>query len=283
MTQISRPFQIAIAVVALFGAVWAVALRGHSSSSPEPSAPKAAAKSSSAPNGSSAGAPSKIYHGAAPGVEGLSRAVAKAHGAVATSEQNAKQLQEKSAEASSANPTSASSSSSSSSSSRAGGAAAPATKSVAPAKSSTHPARKGSSPPASHHAGALARQKAVEAELAHGRVVALLFWSKSGADDKAVHAELQLLAKIHHGLRAHRSDPRVRRLDKTFGLELAKPIAVHEAGAGQVASFGSFTRGVQVFGTPTLLVIGKTGKTITLTGFQDAYSIEQTIDEVRHA
>ena len=56
---------------------------------------------------------------------------------------------------------------------------------------------------------------------------------------------------------------------------------VQEASASQVASFGSITRGVQVYATPTMLVINKHGQTIVLTGVQDAFSIEQAIDEAR--
>src|SRR6478736_5391653 len=103
MTQISRPFQIALAAVAVLGVVWVLALHGHSSNSTQPA-------SQSSGGGNSAASPSKIYHGSAPGVEGLTRAVDKAHGAVATSQQNAKELEEKSAAASSANAPSTSSS-----------------------------------------------------------------------------------------------------------------------------------------------------------------------------
>ena len=84
MAQLSRPYQIILGVVVVFGLIWAVALRSHSSNpnEPTPSAPTAATHSA-ATNGNSAGnpaAPTPIYHGAAPGVEGLTRAIAKAHG-----------------------------------------------------------------------------------------------------------------------------------------------------------------------------------------------------------
>src|ERR1700720_1730825 len=102
MAQLSRPYQIALGVVALLGLVWVMALRGHGSNPSEPS-PASPAKSTPAPTAASeakpAAAPTPVYHGAAPGVEGLTRAIAKAHGAVATSQQNAQQLQGKSAQA----------------------------------------------------------------------------------------------------------------------------------------------------------------------------------------
>src|SRR6202011_847891 len=89
MAQLSRPFQIALAALALFAIVWLLALRGHSGGTSEPGSP-------AAPSKSSASAPSSVYHGSAPGVEGLTRDLAKAHGAVTTSEQNAKKLEKKS-------------------------------------------------------------------------------------------------------------------------------------------------------------------------------------------
>src|SRR3981081_2694660 len=70
MAQISRPFQIALAALALFAIVWLLALRGHSSGTSE------SGSSSSAPSQSSR--PSSVYHGSAPGVEGLTRDLAKA-------------------------------------------------------------------------------------------------------------------------------------------------------------------------------------------------------------
>ena len=283
MTQISRPFQLAIAAVAVLGLIWVFALRGHSSPT-KPSSPHAAAATQpaskaaapSAGPGKTGGTASNIYHGAAPGVEGLTRAIAKAHGAVKTSQQNAKRLTEESDRASSVK----SSSSSSSSSSSASSAPAPA-KSSAPA-TATKPSSAGrSSKTGTSTAGVPRLQRTVESELRRGRVVVLLFWNDEGADDVVVHRELQLLVKAHRGHAGSRRN--IKQLRNTFGHALRKPIAVHEAAESQVAAFGSFTHGVQVLGTPTLLVIGKHGKTITLTGLQDAYSIEQTIDEARHA
>src|SRR6476646_1278256 len=108
MTQISRPFQIALAAMVLLAAVWFVALRGHSggsessgSSASSASAPPAAPAKTPAKSAGSGGAPrgGSVYHGPAPGLEGLTRAITKAQGAVALSQRNAKQLQEKSAQA----------------------------------------------------------------------------------------------------------------------------------------------------------------------------------------
>ena len=92
MAQLSRPFQIALAAMGVLVAVWFVALRGHSSSS-SGSGGTPQAHSQPAPAAAKPGAASPIYHGSAPGVEGLTRAIAKAHGAVALSERNARSLQ----------------------------------------------------------------------------------------------------------------------------------------------------------------------------------------------
>ncbi len=103
MAQLSRPYQIALGAVAVLGLVWVMALRGHAAnpSEPAPTAPPAPSSTAKAvAEAKAAAAPTPVYHGAAPGVEGLTRAIAKAHGAVATSQQNAAQLKRKSSEAS---------------------------------------------------------------------------------------------------------------------------------------------------------------------------------------
>jgi hypothetical protein len=60
-------------------------------------------------------------------------------------------------------------------------------------------------------------------------------------------------------------------------------VAIEVASPHEVASFGSITRGVQVYGTPTLLVVNGKGQTTTLTGLQDAYAIKQAIRETQHS
>jgi hypothetical protein len=128
-----------------------------------------------------------------------------------------------------------------------------------------------------------AGQRTVEAELAKGNVAVVLFWNPNGADDVIVHRELQLLVHVHHKIQPFEGNPVVKRLLKVFGLELDKKIAVTEAPSSAAASYGSITRSIQVYGTPTLLMIDKQGKTIVLTGLQDAFSMEQAIDEARNA
>jgi hypothetical protein len=252
MAHISRPFQIVVAVFLVFACVWLFALQKHSStatsssSAPVVSAttPAASAPSKAASSAASAtakakpkGASSHVYHGPVPGLEGLTRDISKAHHAVGVS-----------------------------------GEAAPSSSSAAPVtKASTHASTKTSTKTSSKTStstthkssnaapATLAGQRTVEAELAKGDVVLLLFWNPKGVEDMSVHRALQQVAQAERG--AH---PRV---------------AVQEALAGQVASYGSVTRGVQVYATPTLFVINKKGQAIVLTGVQDAFSIEQSIAE----
>jgi hypothetical protein len=95
--------------------------------------------------------------------------------------------------------------------------------------------------------------------------VIVLFLQPSGADDIAVRAQLRALQAFH----------------KAFGLRQNRNIVVHEARANEVGSFGSFTRAVQVYTTPTMLIILPNGKTSAITGLTDAYAIQQAISEAR--
>jgi len=91
MSQVSRPMQIALAATLLLAAVWFVALRPKSSNAGGAPAP-APAPAAQAPTASSSGA--------APGVAGLKRAIAKAHGAVATANGDASRAASSSADGS---------------------------------------------------------------------------------------------------------------------------------------------------------------------------------------
>jgi hypothetical protein len=275
MAQISRPFQIAFVAVALLAGVWLFALRGHStgtsapSSSVAPTATTPARSSASSSPGGHAGSPKAVYHGSAPGVEGLTRAIAKAHGAVATSQQNAKDLERKSAEASST--VAPATSNSTASAPRTGGTA------VKPA-----PAAPSKTPGASSQTLAPSKQASVEAELKKGSVVVVLIWNPHGVEDQIVHENLLALARLHHRF-AHAKLNRPSKRSKGLRIELEAPIAIHSATPGQVATFGSFTRDVQIFSTPTFLVINKSGQVSTLTGAPGILSIEQATDEARHS
>jgi hypothetical protein len=290
MAQVSRPFQIALAAVVLFAVVYFVALQGHGASSSSPSAASAPA-STPAPATTST-APAGRTH-----IEGLTRAVHHAHEAVAASQRAADKSAGSSAEAPSQGTGSTASSTTVVTKHGAGGSSATVTtkhssagaSSVAVTKhgaagASTTVVTKHATTPAAHKvvAGAIpAQQAAVESELKRGEVAVILFWSKKGADDRVVHAELQILLAAHHEVAVHPNKAQVRKLRLATGLELEKKIAVHYASASQVTSFGTFTKTVQVYGTPTILIVNKHGAVTTINGLTDAFAIEQTIDEAR--
>jgi hypothetical protein len=296
MQQLSRPYQIALVVLVVAAAAWFAAFGRHSSSGSSSSgssqAPSAPAQPSSQPSSGSASASSHIYHGSAPGVEGLSKDIAKAHGAVSTSEANARHLEEKSAQATAVSPGEATGSATApaTGAANAPAAKAPAAKApaTAPSSQTAHPG--GATPthaatrhaavpaPATRHAavpapathqhprptsavgaiGAPVGQKEVETAVAQGKVAVLLFWNPAGTNDRAVHGQVRTVVSS-------------RRL----------PTALFESSAKGVAFFGAITRQVPVYGTPTILIVGAKGHTTSLMGLQDAFSIEQAIREVR--
>lgn len=274
MAQLSRPYQLGLLAVVLLAAAWLLLIQGHNNSPSAPasqaSAPAAtsATSTASSPPASQSGSSAHIYHGPAPGVEGLTRDIAKAKGAVETSKQNARQLQEKSAQASgeptraSTAPSAAAKAPATAAATPTKAAATPAAKAPAPAKSPARTRTTTTSPGAAAKPAmtTLGAQRSVEAQLAQGKIALILFWNPRSADDQAVH---EALAQLQHNSRLG--------------------IAVHEASAEQVADFGTITRGVQVYGTPTLLVVDKQGKVMTLTGLQDAFSIEQAVQEAKRA
>lgn len=287
MAQLSRPFQIALLALGLFVLAWFAVLHrpgGSSTSSSSPSvsssagsASKGSAAAGSASNGSAAAGSSSVYHGSAPGVEGLTRDVQRAHGAAAQVESNGREVQSKAAQApgeAASGGTPAATSHAAASAHTGAGASATASVAAGPHASSgtastsaskarvgttqrTPHARSGSAAAAPSHSQSTTAT-AVAAELKHGETVLLLFWNPHSFDDKAVKIEMKLAA--------HR---------------LGHSVVVHYARAKQVNSFGSITRDIQVYQTPTLLIINPKLKVTTLTGLTDSYSIEQAVAEAR--
>jgi hypothetical protein len=284
MAQISRPFQIALVVVVLLAGVWLFVLHGSSntadtntnaSSSPvvtssvAPS--KAPVKHHSAPDKAHHAAVTKASaHSPRKGHATAVHAAAKSH----TPAHTTRPAHRTAAAPAASHPSSAKTPATHK------GAPASATATHAASASTTH---KTSTP--QHKSSAFVTptgQKEVEAELKQGKIVVLLFWNPKGSDDVVVHNELQLLLKLHSAARSAKAKANeFRHAEKFFGLELDKQIAVHEAHANQVSSYGSITRSDQIYGTPTMLVINPKGQAITLTGIIDAYSIEQAIEEAR--
>jgi cobalamin biosynthesis Mg chelatase CobN len=255
MAQISRPFQIALAAMGVLVAVWFFALRGHSSGSSS-SGGSPQAQPQPAPPAAQPGAASPIYHGSAPGVEGLTRAIAKAHGAVAASEHNAQSVQEQSARASSSAQAASGATTTASRPAPSPAASSHAAASATVATSGAHgpqPNARRSSVPVVN-----SKQAAIEGELKRGKVAAILLWSANGSIDAVVRHELQ-----------------------AAGHALGGSVVVYEAHPSQVASFGSFTSAVPVYATPTILIVNRHGHTTTVSGLTDSFSIEQAIGEAR--
>jgi hypothetical protein len=258
MAQLSRPYQIGLAAVAVLAAAWLLLLHGHRNSASSSSASPTAQVSPSPSHAPASPAPLKKSegsagsangHGSASSIGGLGSAIEKARGAVTTSKQNEKKLTERSSQASNE------------STSKSAGTAAETTAPTRPTSTGAAAAPAAPAPLKAVAPGAAHRNtSAVEGQLAKGKVAVILFWDPKGADDRLVQA----------ALRSMRGNSSLK-------------IAVDEASAKQVASFGSITRGVQVYGTPTLLFVNKQGKVLTLTGLQDSFAIAQAVREVRHS
>ncbi|MGA9285590.1 MAG: hypothetical protein WBV85_09115 [Solirubrobacteraceae bacterium] len=281
MAQLSRPYQIALAVVAVLGLVWAVALRSHgpgsSPSGPAPTKAPAATSSAGIASASSstnaaaeakaAAAATPIYHGAAPGVEGLTRAIAKAHGAVATSQRNAQELQHKSGEASQETQTPGTGSSTSTASAAVQKSLTVVHRTVTHAatqrtvtKTHVRVTKSANQNAAKAHPGRSPQQVAVEAELARGKTVMLVFWDPKSSVDREVLLQADALAGGSKGT-----------------------VTVHAALASQVGLFGKITEVVHVYQTPTILIVNRQGVVSTLTGLTDVFSLQQAVSEAREA
>jgi hypothetical protein len=253
MVQLSRPFQAILAALALFVVVWFFALhkRGSESSAGSSSASSNAqpagghtvhARASAGHTTTSAGH-ATVAAGHAKTATGHAK-VAAGHAKVAAAHAKTPAGH---AKVSSVHVTSTPHSGASASHT---GASAGHAKS---AQSTQHGSAAGAT---STHAPAM--QTAVAAELRQGKVALLLFWNPHSSDDSAVRREVQIVAG-----------------------KLGRRVAVHTAAADQVGSFGSITRDIQVYQTPTLLIVNPRAQVTTVTGYTDAYALEQAIREAR--
>ncbi len=99
---------------------------------------------------------------------------------------------------------------------------------------------------------------AIAAELHQGKMVLLLFLNPHGYDDDATAIGT---AEVAYKLRHH--------------------VAAHLALADQVNSLGSITRDIQIYQTPTLLIINPKREVATVTGLTDEFALEQAIAEAK--
>jgi hypothetical protein len=139
----------------------------------------------------------------------------------------------------------------------AGGVAPAAPGPVASGGTTTAPAT--ASPGATPAAATATLPPRLARALTERRVVVLLFWNRAASDDRAVRAELSQVSR-----RGGR-------------------VVVAEAPLSQLARYGAITRGVQVLRSPTLVVIDRSRRATTLSGYTDAPEIDQTISDVLRA
>jgi hypothetical protein len=281
MAQLSRPYQIALGAMAVLALVWFVALHGHKGTQSEPSPPAVSSKPSppSASKSSASGASAKpsassaaaqeraaakatpVYHGAAPGVEGLTRDISKAHGAVALSQRKAAELQRNSARASNEASSSrgAGGSTAASGSTGAGGSTAASGGHAVNGVPADH-ARSGTDASAPPTPKRPVQQATVERELTHGKTVLLVFWNPRSSVDMTVRSQAIAVGRGSQG-----------------------KVAVHIARTGQVGLFGPVTEVAHVYQTPTVLIVGRHGLISVLTGLIDDFGLRQAVREAEHA
>jgi hypothetical protein len=283
MAQVSRPLQILLVAVLLFGAVYMLALRpkGNSSST-----------TSAKPTPQVATSPAKGPGSSIPG--GLGKAVTKARGAAGQSDAANQRVQQatggattstsaapisptapaRSAARRNTTPTAAPGSAgagfpvnnaAASSVALAAGmlavgiAEAGGKLGVAPGRSVAAASNTARSPkPAPRPAAtpkATSSPAAVSTAMANGKVVVLLFWNQQASDDRRVRDELAHVSS--HGGKA---------------LIVAAPVR-------QVSLFSSSIRGIQVLQSPTILVVDHRHQARTLVGYTDRAEIGQAVDD----
>jgi hypothetical protein len=260
MAQISRPFQIALGAVLVLALVWMFAVRAHHSN---PS--QVASVSTPAPK-----TVSKSAREAVARREAARRAAARKHALVThktvlTAHKTVTHKTATHTTVVAAHKTSASSSKTvvvtHSTTTRTHKSASVSHKTVVPStgravsRSSVHPDRTA----VGRHARP-AGQIAVEAELAHGKTVMLVFWNPHSSVDQEVHSQAGALVSGSKGT-----------------------VVMHSALANQVNMFGSITEVVRVYQTPTILIVNRHGVVSTLTGLTEVFALQQAVREAQHA
>jgi hypothetical protein len=92
--------------------------------------------------------------------------------------------------------------------------------------------------------------------VSRGRVAVLLFWNSKGSDDRAVRR-----AVLH--------------LDRRHGKVLTRVIPL-----SRVGRYEAITRGVDVQGSPTVLVLNATGKVRSIVGYTTGAEIGQLVSDM---
>jgi hypothetical protein len=255
MAQISRPFQIALGAVLVLALVWMFAVRAHNSN------PSQAA---------SVGAPaprivSKTEREAAARRDAARRTEARRHAPATHKTSLAAHRTTTHTTVAVAHKTSPSSSRTVVGSHRTttGTHKSASVSHKTVVRSSTHAVSHSNTDPhrtvTTRHARP-AEQIAVEAELAHGKTVMLVFWNPHSSVDQEVHSQAGALVSGSKGA-----------------------VVMHSALANQVNMFGSITEVVRVYQTPTILIVNSHGVVSTLTGLTEVFALQQAVREAQHA
>ncbi len=323
MAQISRPFQIALVALlalAMMVVAWFMVLHrstgteSSGTSSPSVAASAGGSATHAVTHAAAADAGSgRIYHGPAPGVEGLTRDIKRAHEAAAEEARGGAYDEKHAGQTSAAT---ASAGASATSAHHAAAVTHSASTHHAAIIVHTHhgaaTARSHAQTHGVHPAAATAATAALTlhhlTEALHLKVVVDLVEAIDpalGLRAKVAHAEGVIVARmksdlqpassatvaaeLHQGktvlllfLNPNAYDDDATAINTTeVAYKLRHHVAAHLALANQVNSFGSITRDIQVYQTPTLLIINPKREVTTVTGLTDEFALEQAIAEAK--
>jgi hypothetical protein len=227
MLQVSKPVQLLLLLTAVFGAAWFFVLR------PKPVDAPASAQTQAAPGQ----VPGKT--GPTGGAAGTGNANTTLGKSVDKAVQGANTASNDAATAAGADP---------------GG-----TTNSTPAPATATPASPTGATPATAPAPTTAKPKGLPAPVARAlaakKVVVLLFWNPTAADDQAVRKELRSV--------------------KTRGAK----VYIASAPISQLARYAGITRGVQIVQAPTVVVVDGNRNASTITGYTDAVEINQAVSD----
>jgi hypothetical protein len=225
MLQMSRPVQVLAIAAGVFAVAWFLFLRPKPVDTPSTPSP-----STSAPTGPTGGAA-----GTGNANTSLGKAVDKAVQGANTASQDG-------ARAAGTDPGATTT-------------PAPTAPGAAPTTSTPPTATPGTGAPVKPVKAGKGMPKPVAKALDSRKVVLLLFWNPTSADDKAVRSELRQVK---------------RRGGKVY---------VASAPVSQLARFAGITRGVQVLQSPTIVIVDPNRKASTITGYTDATEIDQAVTD----
>lgn len=239
--QVSRPMQIALVAVVLLAGMWFTVLK------PKPAEETAVTPVTPAPTATTSSAP------VAPGTKGLTKAVDKAKAAASTSDATNAKIQAATGDGST--PSKATKSTAT--------AAKPKALTATPATAKATTKAKAKAPATKAAKAKAPAARSVDpsdrllAFLAKGKTLVILFEGKSDVD-KAAREAVHLTAK---------ADP--------------KHVVSAYIPVNKVGDYEKITSDVQVYGSPTILVIGTDRKATALTGYVDATTVQQAVGDAR--